>query len=78
MSRTRNKSKLSKMRFLIGYEQILTPKKKLGNHTNIVKFIDVARIVEEGTPHYMVLSELCSNGHLIDLLDKFKGKLNEA
>lgn len=51
--------------------------RKVTGHPNIVKFID-ASLQTVGNDRYLyILSEFCSDGHLLDLLEKNKGKLSE-
>ena len=48
--------------------------KEVSNHTNIVTFVDAK---QQGDSIH-ILSELCSDGTLLDLLEKYNGKLSEA
>lgn len=49
----------------------------LGEHDNVVRYID-AELKELPTGSYMyILCDLCEGGHLLDLLEKYKGKLQE-
>lgn len=51
--------------------------KKITGHLNIVKYY-AATVMEKGTDrHLLILSELCPDGHLLDLLEKYEGKLSE-
>eukprot|EP00347_Sterkiella_histriomuscorum_P002274 403368786 len=51
--------------------------RQLGEHENIVRFID-ASMIKDGTGSYiMILSELCTQGTLFDVLTKYDGKLSE-
>lgn len=53
--------------------------RELHDHPNIVKFIDAALIKSEddNSKYIYILSEYCPDGHLLDLLEKYKGRLNE-
>ncbi|KAJ8305794.1 hypothetical protein KUTeg_016339 [Tegillarca granosa] len=60
----KNKAVLEEIRFL----------KKLSGHPNIVQFIAAAAIGKEESDHgqseYLLLTELCSGGQLVDILNK--------
>jgi len=51
--------------------------KKLGDHENIVKFVDASVIKDNNGTYVLILCELCTQGTLFDLLQKFNGKLSE-
>ena len=51
--------------------------KKLGEHENIVKFVDASMIKENGGTHALILCELCTQGTIFDLLQKYNGQLSE-
>ena len=51
--------------------------RRLGNHPNIVRFLDCTVIEENDMPHMYVLCELCKGGHLLNLLEKYQGVLQE-
>ena len=50
---------------------------QLSGHDNIVKLIDSQYIKEGSSVNMMILSELCEQGTLFDLLQKYNGKLSE-
>lgn len=45
-------------------------------HPNIIKFIDAKQDVNNNCIN--ILNELCSGGTLLDLLEKYDGKLTEG
>ena len=45
-------------------------------HANIVRFIDAKQ--DPSNNNINILSELCTGGTLLDLLEKYNGKLSEA
>ena len=49
----------------------------LGEHENIVKFVDAGYIKENDNLYMLILCELCTQGTLFDLLQKYNGKLTE-
>jgi len=51
--------------------------KKIGDHPNIVKMYDSALLDDDGSKYLLVLMELCTGGHLIDLIKKYNGELSE-
>jgi serine/threonine protein kinase len=48
--------------------------KELSGHPNIVTFVDA----KQSGDSINILSELCRDGTLLDLLEKYNGKLSEA
>ena len=50
--------------------------KTVNGHSNIVRFVDVHH--DQSANNIYILSELCSGGTLLDLLEKFNSKLSEA
>ena len=50
----------------------------LHDHPNIVKFIDAALHKTSKGKYLYILSEYCDGGHLLDLLEKYNGKLKES
>ena len=52
--------------------------KELRDHPNIVKFIDAAIHKSSKGNYLYILSEICSDGHLLDLLEKYNGRLKES
>jgi AP2-associated kinase len=51
---------------------------KINGHPNIVKFYDADVSSNNGDRYLHILSEYCSEGHLLDLLEKHEGKLSEG
>lgn len=51
--------------------------KTISGHPNIVKFIDAAIYKDHNGNYLYILSEYCKDGHLLDLLEKYSGKLSE-
>ena len=49
----------------------------LGSHKNIIKFVDAATIREDGGKFVLILCELAPDGHLLDLLERYDGRLEE-
>ena len=47
--------------------------KSLSSHPNIVTFVDA----KQNGDSINILSELCTDGTLLDLLEKYNGKLSE-
>ena len=52
--------------------------RRLGSHPNVVQFFASDMITEGGAQHCLILCELCTGGHLLDLLEKNGGVLKEA
>jgi AP2-associated kinase len=52
--------------------------RELHDHPNIVKFIDATIHKTSKGKYLYILSEYCSDGHLLDLLEKYHGKLKET
>lgn len=50
--------------------------KQVNGHQNIVKFLAVQQDTSSNCIY--ILSELCQNGTLLDLLERYNGKLSEA
>ena len=50
--------------------------KTVNGHPNIVRFVDVHH--DPAANCVYILSELCTGGTLLDLLEKFNSKLSEA
>lgn len=51
--------------------------RKITGHPNIVNFIDASIQKTLDGDYLYILSEYCEDGHLLDLLEKYQGKLSE-
>jgi serine/threonine protein kinase len=49
----------------------------LSGHDNILKLVDAQYVKDGSSLNMMILSELCEQGTLFDLLQKYNGKLSE-